>query len=261
MPEIPEVEAFRKIAKKNALNKTVKDVKVKEAALLEDITKKSFAKQLKGHKFTKTARHGKYLFMRINGKWLVVHFGMTGEFVFQDAEKDEPEYTKVRLDFPKDRLAYINKRKLGNLRIVKSKKDFLDEKQVGPDSKRISFKTFYKIMQEKKGTVKGAFMDQHTIAGIGNEYSDEILFNSHIHPESKSENLKKSDWKKLYNQMKRILKKAIEKRTKNEKLPKTWILRHREEQENCPRCDGKVKNKQIAGRSSYFCPKCQVKIK
>ncbi len=255
MPEIPEVESFRKTARKHALNKTIKDVKVKEASFLQKITKKEFIRNLKKHKFTKAKRHGKYLFLYINKKWVVLHFGMTGELVH--AKNKEPDYTKLRFDFADDFLAYINKRKLGKIYLIESKEDFIDKKELGPDAKSLSFDKFYKIVSESKGTVKGELMKQSDLSGIGNEYSDEILYSSKIHPESKSQNLDKSQWKKIHNQMKRILDKAIEKRTKNEDLPKTWILSNRDEGADCPRCKGKIKRKKIAGRSSYFCGKCQ----
>jgi formamidopyrimidine-DNA glycosylase len=259
MPEIPEVESFRKTAQKHALNKPIKDVKVKEASFLQKITKNKFTRTLKKHKFTKAKRHGKYLFLYINKQWLVLHFGMTGELIH--ANKKEPDYTKITFDFADDFIAYINKRKLGKVYLVKSKEDFIDKKDLGPDAMGLNFDKFYKIAGESKGTVKGALMKQSSISGIGNEYSDEILYSSKIHPESKSQNLKKSHWKKIHNQMKRILDKAIEKRTKNKDLPKTWILSNRDEGAKCPRCKGKIKRKKIAGRSSYFCPDCQKVIK
>lgn len=258
MPEIPEVEGFRAILRK-ALRKKIKKVKVNSAEVLEKVSAKKLESELKGKEFENTRRHGKYLFSKIGKKWIVLHFGMTGELEFIENFKKEPEYAKVLFLFSKAALAYICPRKFGKIYLIEDKDKFIKEKDLGPDALGLDFKKFYKIMNEKKGMLKTALMDQSTICGIGNEYSDEICFQTDFHPETEVKNFEKKDWKKIYNKMKYILEKAIDKRRENENLPGTWILSHRKPGAECPGCNGKVKNKKVGGRSSYFCPSCQKK--
>jgi len=258
MPEIPEVEGFRSVLRK-ALHKKIKKVKVNTDEVLEKVSGKNLKSELRGKEFENTRRHGKYLFSKVGKNWLVLHLGMTGELEFIKNFKKDPEYAKVLFLFSKAALAYICPRKFGKIYLTEDKDKFIKEKDLGPDAVGLDFKNFYKIMNEKKGMLKTALMDQSTICGIGNEYSDEICFQTDFHPETEVDNFEKKDWKKIYNKMKYILEKAIEKRRKGLDLPDSWILSRRKPNVKCPACKGKIKKKKIGGRSSYFCPSCQKK--
>lgn len=104
-------------------------------------------------------------------------------------------------------------------------------------------------------------MDQSQLAGIGNIYSDEILFQARLHPRTRVEKLSDKQIDELYRTMRRVLTTAIKKGTGSEvlleQLPPRYLLRHREAGGRCPRCGGKVQTLEAGGRTAYYCPKCQ----
>src|SRR5690606_8766770 len=103
--------------------------------------------------------------------------------------------------------------------------------------------------------------DQSLIAGIGNVYSDEILFRARIHPATPVHALDDRTLKQLHRQMRRVLETAISKGAGSQdverRMPRTWLLPRRRKGAACPRCGGKLATMGIQGRSSYYCPACQ----
>ncbi|MFW5699947.1 MAG: zinc finger domain-containing protein, partial [Bacteroidota bacterium] len=100
-------------------------------------------------------------------------------------------------------------------------------------------------------------MDQSMIAGLGNVYVDEILFQCRIHPKAKVKDLSGKDYKKLFNIMHKVVDKAIEVDADPDKLPTSYLTGKRREGEKCPSCDGKIEKIKVGGRSGYYCPECQ----
>jgi formamidopyrimidine-DNA glycosylase len=102
-------------------------------------------------------------------------------------------------------------------------------------------------------------MDQQLMAGIGNVYSDEILFQVGVHPRTQVKHLNEKTREKNFHAMQDVLRTAIELQAKPERFPDTYIIPHRNEGDKCPRCVGKVKRVKVAGRSAYYCP-CRQKV-
>lgn len=100
-------------------------------------------------------------------------------------------------------------------------------------------------------------MDQNMIAGIGNVYSDEILYQCKIHPETKTTELDEDQIKDLYNSMHRIFKTSINNNADPDEMPDRYLISHRSEEEDCPECGGKVKRIEVSGRGCFICPNCQ----
>jgi formamidopyrimidine-DNA glycosylase len=146
---------------------------------------------------------------------------------------------------------------LGRLYLTADVQAFCQDKQIGADALVISEADFLEKMSQKKGMIKSALMDQQFLAGIGNIYSDEILFQSGIHPKKKIDELRKKDLVDLFNTLKKILMEAIEHGANPEKLPGHFIIPHRNEGKKCPSCGGDVKKDKLSGRGFYFCPNCQ----
>lgn len=213
MPELPEVEAFRSYFNNTALHKKVKKVEVEGGSVLEDISPRSLQSRMKGETFKESARHGKYMFVALDREELLyLHFGMTGSFKYYKKEEEKPDYAKVifKLDNGYS-LAVINKRKLGKIGLTDDKESFVKENGLGPDvlSDDFSQENFIELLSNKKGSLKNALMDQKTMSGIGNIYSDEILFHAKIHPQTKTTDLKEKKFKELYKKMKDTLEKGI----------------------------------------------------
>jgi len=95
------------------------------------------------------------------------------------------------------------------------------------------------------------------MAGIGNIYSDEILFQARIHPKATVDRLDRDQRGRLFRALKRVLRKAIEVQADPQRLPSSYLISHRDPEERCPRCKGKVEKIEVSGRSGYYCPRCQ----
>jgi formamidopyrimidine-DNA glycosylase len=205
-------------------------------------------------------RHGKHLFVKLskNG-WLRMHFGMTGFLRYFKNRSQQPEHVRLRLDFSNGYcLAYDNLRLLGQIGWVSEPDKFVKDENLGPDAlKGLDLKKFRKLLSGRRGSIKSALMDQNAIAGIGNIYSDEILFQAKIHPGTSAKNLLKNRLKKVYEALQQVLQVAIECRADPEKFPDHFLIPRREEGKACPRCAGRVEKITISGRSGYLCPDCQ----
>jgi len=264
MPELPEVEIFKKYFNSTSLNKEIENVDVYTKKMLKGISSRSFRMSLKNEMFTKTGRHAKYLFAHTNtDKVLVLHFGMTGSLKYYKNDEEKPAYTRMQINFRNGfHLAYECPRKLGKIYFIDNVQKFIEKKKLGPDplAKDFNLPLFRKILDVKRGTIKSALMDQKTISGLGNIYSDEILFHSGIHPASKTEKLSDDHIKKIYHMVNMVLNKVIDVNGDMSRMPGIYLLLMRTAGEYCPRCTGKIRKKSIGGRSSYFCDKHQKKI-
>ena len=257
MPELPEIALFKKYVDSTALHKKVTKLSFPDPGLLQS-PKSHFEKALIGNELEETQRLGKYLLIKISGgKWLVFHFGMTGKLEYYQ-NQETPKYTKMLLTFANGyHLAYSCRRKLGKIYLAEGFEEFKKEHSLGGDALELSEKQFLELLEGKGGSIKGALTDQHLMAGIGNVYSDEMLYQCKIHPKSKVDKLSDAQKKQLYKQMKKVLKMAIDKDGERSEFPSDYLITHRKEGEDCPKCSGKVKQIKVSGRSTYFCPSCQ----
>lgn len=260
MPELPDVEVFRQRFDIQGLNREIVNVSVPVKRLLEDVSSNRLERSLKGHRFTKTCRIGKYLFAcDDNDDWLVLHFGMTGALEFpSEAEAPDPQYAALSLQFSDDsRLFYTNKRKLGRISLTNDVDQFVKKHGLGPDVLQLDKDSLLAVLKKKKGLIKSALMDQNTLAGIGNVYSDEILYQAKINPHRATETLTKHEWQRIVNKTFYVLEQAINRHANPQEFPATWLTPNRTAGAKCPRCKGDITKKSVSGRSSYFCKSCQ----
>ncbi|MCF7916916.1 MAG: hypothetical protein K9L61_03975 [Candidatus Omnitrophica bacterium] len=258
MPELPDVEIFRRYLSRTSLNKKIKEVEIDTAKIVEGISVSKLKKELQGKKFKTTKRIGKNLFVKIDKKWVLFHFGMTGFFKYFKDKKDKPKHTRLLISFSNgNNLSFVNTRLLGKVSIVEDLDNYLNQKKIGPDALKIDYKYFKQIVDKANKNIKSFFMDQSKLAGSGNIYTDEILYQAKIKPKQKANKLSDKEKKKVFNKMKYVLKKAIDYQADPEKIPNSWLLNHRDQSEQCPRCGKKIKKIKISGRSAYFCKNCQ----
>ncbi len=184
---------------------------------------------------------------------------MTGFLKYYKNDDDEPDHARLLIQFANGyKLAYDNQRKLGSVSITEAVDKFVEQNDLGPDALKLKQAEFEEIMLSKKGSVKSALMKQESMAGIGNVYSDEILFQAGYHPKTRVDDLDSSDLKKIYKNMRKVLKTAIEKKADPKKMPRNYLLRQREDGAKCPKRDnGRIEKKKISGRPSYYCKKHQ----
>lgn len=259
MPELPDVETLRRYLAATSLHSRIARIDLKAPRMLYAVSRRELRAGLTGSSFERTARHGKNLFVALSqGNWLLLHFGMTGRLAYLDDAERPPPHTGLLIGFANgDRLACVWLRKLGKIGLVESPRAFCRERGLGPDAYALPLTEFRDLLAERRGSVKSALMDQHFIAGIGNVYSDEILFQAGIHPRASANRLSRRETATLHRALRHVLRIAIERRADPERLPDTWLLRRRTPGGRCPRCGGALRRIAIAGRTAYLCPKCQ----
>lgn len=261
MPELPDVEIQRQLVESTALGRRIETVEVRDEYLVKGVEPDELRGRLEGDAFRRARRHGKYLFVETKGgTWVLFHFGMSGFLRYYEDPEGEPEYPKVVWLFEDDgALAFDCRRKLGVVRLVDGPEAFAREKGLGPDalSDALDRQAFREAMIGRRGMVKTALMNQEILAGIGNEFSDEILFQMELHPRTKVSDLGEGRVDRLYDTLRHTLKAAIQARMDPEQLPGRFLLPRRDEEAACPRCGAGVRRIEVSGRGSYFCPACQ----
>jgi formamidopyrimidine-DNA glycosylase len=265
MPELPDVEMYKRHLDESALRRTIERVVVNDARILGRLPPDVFVSRLAGNRLEESRRHGKHLLVRLmRDGWLTLHFGMTGNLVRFDAEADAPPYDRVRFDFTGGRhLAYVNRRRLGRVGLADDAEAFIAAEGLGPDALDPAFdlEVFTRAIEGRRRDVKSVLMDQTLIAGVGNIYADEILFQARLHPKTPVTSLDERQRADLFRQINAVLKTAIECGAGAEqflkRLPDHFLLPHREKGGECPRCGGPIATLKAAGRTSYYCPRCQ----
>jgi formamidopyrimidine-DNA glycosylase len=259
MPELPDVEIFRRYLDATALNQKIARVSVKNRTVLRHISPRAIARNLKGRKIQSSARHGKFLFGQLdNNGSAIFHFGMTGFLKYFKDQADEPKHTRLRMEFSNGSfLGYVCSRMFGEVDYTIDVHRYIKERGLGPDALAVSREQFKNRLSGKKSPIKTVLMDQKVLAGIGNVYSDEILFQARVHPEQRVNRLSERTLDIVYKVMKSVLKKTISYQANPDRVPKTWLLPHREKAAKCPRCGKGVHRLTINQRSAYICPNCQ----
>lgn len=259
MPELPEVEIFKRYLDATSLRQRIDDVDVRNAYVLKQTSARELARGLKGLRFESSRRHGKHLFVRADDKlWLRLHFGMTGSLEYFKNDEQAPRYARLIFIFANNhRLAFDDQRQFGQIGLLKDVDEFLKNHALGLDALKIGLTEFKKILGKHRGAVKSILLNQKLIAGIGNIYADEILFRTHMHPATEISRLNDKLLTKLFRATRYILERAIAAKADVKQMPKSWLFPHRRKGGECPRCGRKLSSAKIGGRTAWFCPHCQ----
>ncbi len=264
MPELPDVEVFRETLERTALHQRIEHVHLEPADLLEGVTARRLEDRLRGHHLVSARRHGKYLFAELSRDgWLVMHFGMTGSLRHLADEESAPDHTRLRLELEDDsQLVYRAVRKLGRITVADDPDAFIEEQGLGPDPLDPGFdeETFLQRLEGRRGSVKSALMNQKVLAGLGNVYADEALYQTRLHPATPLPELGEVERRRLHRTLVRVLRLAIDRGARPERMPVAWLLPHREEGAACPRCHGAIRRITVAGRATYLCPAEQERL-
>jgi formamidopyrimidine-DNA glycosylase len=259
MPELPEVETFRRYLDRTSLHQRITNVEVRDAYVLKRVSARELARQLKGQRFENSQRHGKHLFVCAgDAVCLRLHFGMTGSLEYLKRDQAAPKTARVIFRFSDNRrLVFDDQRKFGEIELIKDVDEYLQTRGLGPDALGVSLSQFKKIFGQHRGAVKAILLNQQLIAGIGNLYADEILFHARVHPAAAAVRLSNQDLTRMFHATRYVLGKTIALKTDFNRLPKSWLLTHREKGGRCPRCSRALKSATIGGRTSWFCAHCQ----
>jgi formamidopyrimidine-DNA glycosylase len=259
MPELPDVEVFRRYVESTSLNQDIERIDVLDQRILQGVSENNLSRALVGCRFISTLRHGKYLFAGTNADcWLALHFGMTGYLRYLQEDMALPDYTRVCFRFENgNRLVYVSMRMLGEVGLTADTDAFIEERGLGPDALLLDLDGFLGILGSRRGSIKAALTNQAAIAGIGNIYADEILFQARVHPKRQVSDLSDDALRGIYEMMHTVTHSAIEAKVDVSQMPERFLLRSREAGSECPRCGTPVETTKISGRTTYFCPTCQ----
>lgn len=210
MPELPEVEGYKKYIDNTVLKQKIKQFDCRDNRLLKASTE-NFEKYLINEELTETVRIGKYLFVKTTGKKiLVIHFGMTGRPNYYKEEDDRPKYGHIVLTFQNGfHFAYENKRKFGWWDLIDSIEEYKEDHKLSDDARDLSLKDFISSLQSRKTFIKAVLMDQSVAAGVGNWMADDILYQSKINPKRKVQDLSEKEIEDIFKAMKNVIEVAI----------------------------------------------------
>ncbi|MBC6609926.1 DNA-formamidopyrimidine glycosylase [Hymenobacter sp. BT507] len=269
MPELPEVETYRRFLDDLILHQPITAVEVRDAHVLTT-DEDTLRRYLVGRHVTATRRLGKNCFLELdNDTVLALHFGMTGDVGAYRDDPDAPRFTRVALHLADGmRIAFVDPRKFGRIRLAGSVAEYQKLKKIGPDALDITWEQLQAALSKKKTLLKPALLDQRITAGLGNWIVDEVLFQAKINPERLCNTLTQKEFKALHAAIQLVLQTAIQHEATYRHFPASFLIHAREWDDSatpgtdkhrfCPRHPRtEIEKKYVGGRATYYCPKCQ----
>jgi formamidopyrimidine-DNA glycosylase len=279
VPELPEVEVIRRDLEREIVGKKIKSVEVTGTrSVRRHKNRKEFISQLEGRKVAGVTRRGKYLVVRLDGTdALVVHLGMSGQLLrVKSAREKAPKHTHVVITFTQGgHLRFVDPRTFGEMFVtnfdeLEQQIDELAHLGIDPLETALSWDLFGRLLAERKTRLKTLLMDQKFLAGIGNLYSDEILFQAGLRWDRMSDSLSDQEVRRLYRAIVETLQDAVKYRGSSladEQYvdlfgkPGEYQTHHQvydKEGEACSRCRRPIVRARFSNRSTFFCDACQV---
>jgi formamidopyrimidine-DNA glycosylase len=278
--ELPEVEVMRRDLEKDVVGRKIAAAEVRPSKNAMRIIRrhgrrKEFADKLIGRKVLKSDRRGKYVLLSLdNGDVLVVHFAMSGQFVRGNKRVPLPPHTHVVITFQQGGdLRFVDPRTFGEMFVTAGddlgKVKELQHIAIDPLDHVFTWQSFGGQMAQRESKLKQLLMDQKFISGLGNIYSDEVLFAAGLRHDRLSDTLSSQEVRRLYRSLQEVLQEAIRYRgtTLDDEAYLDLFGKPGEFQNElkvygrqglpCRRCRTPIQTVKISGRSAYFCPQCQ----
>jgi len=279
MPELPEVEVVRRDLEREIVGKRIRRVEVDGLrSVRRHDDPATLADRLVGRTITRVDRRGKYLLGFLDGTdVLVVHLGMSGQLLHvANGRAARPKHTHVVISFERGgQLRFVDPRTFGEM-FVTARDDVehdvpeLAHLGIDPLSRGMSWEYFGELMSKRRTKLKPLLMDQKFMAGIGNIYSDEILWGAGLRWDRVSDTLSDQEIRRLYRSMMETLQDAVKHRGSSladeqyvDLYGRPGGFQHHHnvyarEGETCPRCRSTIVRVRAGGRSTFFCATCQV---
>jgi formamidopyrimidine-DNA glycosylase len=281
MPELPEVETVARGLRRTIVGRRILSVRLGKTDFIDDPA--ALRQHLPGRQIEAVERYGKFMLLRLspvdaagisapNGDAapaaLLVHLGMTGQIAPHPAAQPLEKHTHACFVLDDDReLRYTDARRFGRLAYLSREPLAQELRTFGADPLEVSAEQFVMQARTRRARIKALLLDQSFLRGVGNIYADESLWRAKIHPARLGASLKKKQAATLHRVLREILEKAILLRGSSisdfldaEGQPGEYQRHHRaygREGQGCYRCGTTIRRAIVAGRSSYFCPKCQ----
>jgi formamidopyrimidine-DNA glycosylase len=278
--ELPEVEVMRRDLEKEVVGRRIKAVEVRPhrnamRVIRRHSRRKEFEDRLTGKKITKVGRKGKYVLLYLDdGQVLVVHFGMSGQFLRGTKRQGLPQHTHVVIEFVQGGdLRFIDPRTFGEMFVTNAdalgKVRELDHVAIDPLEDTFTWQEFSGELARRAAKLKPLLMDQKFVSGLGNIYSDEVLFAAGLRQDRTSDTLSSQEVRRLYRAMREVVQDAIRFRgsTLDDEAYVDLFGKPGEFQSElkvygrkgqaCRRCRTPIESVKFQGRTSYYCPQCQ----
>lgn len=273
MPELPEVETIKnELIHAGFIGKKIQKVDVYNPSTIFKIDPLVFEKNLKNCVVLSIKRKGKFIYLELNEGHLFIHLRMTGKFLIAAKDKNPGKYERLRLTFEDGTLlCFEDTRKFGRWYLVNDEAEITSKIGVEPLSDAFSLSYFKQLVKGKKTRLKPFLLDQTKVAGLGNIYVDEALWEAQLHPEMTIDKLTSKQISELHHAVIKVLQKGIEHRGTSLGAGKTnyystsgesggnqyYLNVFRRHGKECLRCGTKIQRIVVAQRGTHFCPECQ----
>jgi formamidopyrimidine-DNA glycosylase len=271
MPELPEVETVAR-GLRSLAGRQIVYVRLGKTDFIEDPA--ALSEHLPGRRIQDVRRYGKFLVLdlepagRDSRRSLLVHLGMTGQLVASRPEAPVAPHTHAFFGLDDGReLRYTDIRRFGRMLLVAESQREAALSRLGADPLEVTEAEFRERLAGRRTRIKALLLDQHVLRGMGNIYADESLWRARIHPARHGTSLTPREISRLRRGIRAVLSEAIRLRGSSVSdyvdaagLPGAYQQRHRvyrREGQGCFRCGARIRRAIVAGRSSYFCGRCQ----
>jgi formamidopyrimidine-DNA glycosylase len=281
MPELPEVETVVRGLQRSVVGRRILSVSLGKTDFIDDPA--AVEQHLPGRQIEAVERYGKFMLLRLspaasaannseNGDAapasLLVHLGMTGQLAACPEAQPRAKHTHVCMKLDDGReLRYTDPRRFGRIAYLPEGAVAAELIPFGADPLEVSAEEFAERVGARKARVKALLLDQSVLRGVGNIYADESLWRAKIHPAQLASKLSATQVESLRRALQDVLRKAIIARGSSisdfldaDGRPGEYQRQHRvygREGKRCYRCKVTIRRATVAGRSSYFCPRCQ----
>jgi formamidopyrimidine-DNA glycosylase len=275
MPELPEVEGFKRVVEDHVVGRTIVQARFLDDWMLKDSSPSSAARRMKNRHVTAVDRKGKMLALftepipgKVDSPVLALHFGMTGRPIVERIGSPVHSWDRVLLDLDSgEQFRYRNSRRLGYVRVV-SRNELADMAwRLGPDPFEAPSSYLVEALAYRGAPIKALLLDQSFLAGVGNIYADEALFAARILPTRSGSDLKREEIELLHKQLQRILRRAVraQRAGRDASLPLLGIRSRASKQlgasgspkVGCPSCGRPLHSTRVGGRTTFYCAYCQ----
>lgn len=262
MIELPDVERMIDTFAGYTTGKTISTVLIDDPEHV-DVDPKAAREHLEGHAIDAVERHGKFVVLRFRSDHsLIFHMGEAGDITLESQTAPPTDETRIRLQFAAGReLRYTSPHGTGRVHLVEGVNfagvGTLEDLGIDPLSEDLTGERFVELaLAHPRSSLKGLLMNQKVIAGIGNEYADEICFQAGYRPDTRVGNLKPEQLARVHRYLKRVLRRATLHWEAAHADP-GWLINYRAPGESCPRCRNEIQSMNLIGRKTYICPRCQ----
>lgn len=273
MPELPEVETVRRSLEDRVVGRRIDRVEVLAPKFIRHPDVETFLQTVVGKTVTSFGRCGKYLILPLSdGHRMIIHLKMAGRLLYCGSGEPLVKHTHVIFILDNgDHLRYIDLRHFGGIHLVspegKGSPTGLLSLGQEPLSSDFTVQYLSQALAKRKTRIKALLLDQAVIAGLGNIYADECLFQAGIHPERQAYSLSAEEVARLHQAIVEIIARAIENRGTTFSTYvdgdgrrgnyAEMLQVYQRDGEPCPRCGRPLHRVKVGGRSSHFCPQCQ----